>query len=171
MKSLKVLKSQEEIKKRIDEMGRELTKKFKGCEPVAICVLQGSFVFFSDLIRSLDIDVTCEFLAVSSYKDQKVSSGEVKITLDIDSPLEGKDVILIEDLVDSGLTMNYLIRNINAHNPKSLTTVALLDKPTAHKVDCHLDLVGFEIGTDFVVGYGIDFAGNYRNLPYLAIHT
>ena len=166
---LKPIKTAEEIKKRVAEMGQELTKKFKGREPVCIGVLNGSFVFYSDLIRAIDLDVTCEFLGVSTYKNQKVSTGEVEITLDLGIPLQGKDVILVEDMVDSGLTMNYLNDMLNARRPRSLTTVSLLLKPEALKENCHLDLVGFEAPNDFIVGYGIDFAGQYRNLPYLAV--
>jgi hypoxanthine phosphoribosyltransferase len=169
--NLKTLKSAEEIKSRVLEMGRELTKKFQGTEPVAICVLSSSFVFYSDLIRVIDLDLSCEFLGVSSYKDKKVSSGEVEMTLDLSTPLEGRDVILIEDMVDSGLTMNFLIKTLKARKPKSLTTVALLLKRDALKTQCHMDLIGFEVPNEFIVGYGIDYAGNYRNLPYLAIHS
>ena len=175
-RNLKILKTEDEIRARVRELGQLITQKFKATsgaagnsEPVAICILNGSFVFYSDLIRAIDLDLTCEFLGVSSYKDQKVSSGEVKVTLDLTAPLEGKDVLLIEDLVDSGLTMNYLIETIKARKPKSLTTVSLLLKPKALKIKCPIDFVGFEVPNDFVVGYGIDFAGEYRNLPYLGV--
>jgi hypoxanthine phosphoribosyltransferase len=166
---MKILKSADEIRTRVCEMGKALSKEFQGSEPVAICVLSGSFIFYSDLIRAIDLEMTCEFLGVSSYKDQKVSSGEVALTLDLSAPIDGKDVFLIEDLVDSGLTMNYLTSMIKARKPRSLTTISLLLKPLALKAPCPLDLVGFEIPNDFVVGYGIDFAGQYRNLPYLAL--
>jgi hypoxanthine phosphoribosyltransferase len=161
--------SEEQIQTKIKELGLLLKNKFKETEPVAICTLSGSFMFYSDLIRAIDIDLSCEFLGVSSYKNQKVSSGEVAVTLDIETPLKGKDIILIEDMVDSGLTMNFLINSLKARNPKSLTTVALLSKPKALKVPVQLDYVGFEIGNEFIVGYGIDYAGLYRNLPYVAI--
>ena len=169
MSKLKTLYSESQIKARVKELGETLSKKFKGSEPTAICVLSGSFMFYSDLIRAIDLDMTCEFLGVSSYKDKKVSSGEVAVTLDLEVPLQGKDILLVEDLIDSGLTMNYLIETLKARNPKSLTTVALLLKPKALKVPCKIDHVGFEIPNDFVVGYGIDYSGLYRNLPYLAI--
>jgi hypoxanthine phosphoribosyltransferase len=167
-KPLKILKTREEIQARVDEMGRTLTEKFRGKEPLCVAILNGSFVFFSDLIRAIDLDLTCEFLGVSSYGDKMVSSGEVKVTLDLSYPIEGRDVILIEDLVDSGLTMNYLVGLMKARRPRSLTTVALLLKPKALKEPCPVDLVGFEIGNEFVVGYGIDYAGDYRNLPHIA---
>ena len=160
--------SEEEIQKKVKELGAALTKKYKGESVVAICVLKGSFLFFSDLIRHLDLDVQCEFFGVSSYHGGMTSSGEVKVTLDLASPIEGKNVILVEDIVDTGLTMNYLKSNISSRKPKSLTTVTLLEKPEALKVPCELDHIGFKIPSDFVVGYGLDYQGLYRNLPYIA---
>ena len=166
---LKVLKSEKEIRERVAQMGAALTEKFKGKEPVAICVLNGSFVFYSDLIRAIDLDLTCEFLGVSSYQDKLVSSGEVRLTLDLDVPLEGRDVILIEDLVDTGLTMSFLVETLRARKPKSLTSVVLLQKTPCLKIKSVTDMIGFETEGEFAVGYGIDHAGFYRNLPYLAI--
>ena len=166
--ALHVVLSSEEIKNRVEAMGKQLTQNLQGTQPVAICILSSSFIFYSDLIRHIDLEMSCEFLGVSSYKDKNVSSGEVNITLDLAAPLEGKDVILIEDLVDSGLTMNYLIHSLKARRPKSLTVVCLLLKPGALKIPCKPDLVGFEIPNDYVVGYGMDSAGLHRNLPYVA---
>lgn len=162
--------SESEIQKRVQELGKALTEQFKDAkEPiVAICVLKGSFIFYSDLIRCLDFDVTCEFLGVSSYHNATKSSGEVKVTLDLAAPIEGKNVVLVEDIVDTGLTMNYLIHYLEARKPKSITTVTLLHKPEAVVVPCKLDHVGFKIGNDFVVGYGLDYQGYYRNLGYIA---
>lgn len=164
---LSTLISEEKLKVRIKEIGKELTERFKDESVIAIGVLKGSFIFFADLIREVDTDVQCEFLGVSSYTGTK-SSGEVKLTLDLANPIEGRHVILIEDIVDTGLTMNYLIRALESRKPKSLTTVALLYKPEALKVKCTLDHYGFEIQNEFVVGYGLDYQGNYRNLPYVA---
>ena len=158
---------EDEIQKKVRELGQTLTKKFKGQEVVAICVLKGSFIFYSDLIRNIETDITCEFFGVSSYHGYS-SSGEVKVTLDLQSPIENKHVILVEDIVDTGLTMNYLKSSIQARKPKSLTLVALLEKPEALKVPCSIDHVGFKIPNDFVVGYGLDYQGFYRNLPYIA---
>jgi hypoxanthine phosphoribosyltransferase len=158
----------EQIKSKVQEIGSALNKKFKDSEPVALCILSGSFMFYADLIRAMDFDITCEFLGVSSYKDKKVSSGEVAITLDLEVPLQGKDIILVEDLVDTGLTMNYLIETLKARGPRSITTVALMIKPKSLIKNCTIDFSGFEIGDGFVVGYGIDFGGQYRNLPYIA---
>jgi hypoxanthine phosphoribosyltransferase len=165
---LRTLFSEEDIAKRIAQMGTELTKKLKDKPTVAICVLKGSMVFFADLIRSMETDITCEFLGVSSYGSQMKSSGEIKITLDLSVPLEGKHVLLIEDIVDTGLTMNYLIQTLSARKPKSITTVSLLHKPKAMEIPVKLDHVGFEISNEFVVGYGLDYQGYYRNLPFIA---
>jgi len=159
---------EEEIQAKVKELGQTITKKFKGKDVVAICVLKGSFVFYSDLIRAVDTDLTCEFFGVSSYHGGTSSSGEVKVTLDLANPVEGKHVILVEDIVDTGLTMNYLKTAILSRKPKSLTTIALLEKPDALKVPCEIDMVGFKIPNDFVVGYGLDYQGFYRNLPYIA---
>jgi len=165
---LKTLISAEQIRSRIDEMGAELTKKFKGKDLVAICVLRGAFMFYSDLIRKIDADISCEFFGVSSYAKMQ-SSGEVKLTLDLTSPIQGRHVLLVEDIVDTGITMNYLLKALQARDPKSITTCSLLLKPKALKVDCKVDHVGFEIGNEFVVGYGLDYDGNYRHLPYIGL--
>lgn len=159
--------SEADIQKKVKELGQTLSKKLKGRDVVGICVLKGSFVFFSDLIRAMEMDLQVEFFGVSSYQGT-TSSGEVKVTLDLTHPIEGKDVILVEDIVDTGLTMNYLKNALLSRKPKSLTTVALLEKPDALKVPCELDFVGFKIPNDFVVGYGLDYQGHYRNLPYIA---
>jgi hypoxanthine phosphoribosyltransferase len=160
--------SEEQLQKKVKELGADLTKKFKGEEVIAVCVLKGSFVFYSDLIRNIDTDVQCEFFGVSSYHGATTSSGEVKVTLDLGHPVEGKHVILVEDIVDTGLTMNYLKNVMLSRKPKTLTTVALLEKPDALKVPCEIDMSGFKIPNDFVVGYGLDYQGYYRNLPYIA---
>lgn len=158
--------SEEKIQKKVAEIGAELTKKLRNKDVVAICVLKGSFVFYSDLIRQIDTDIHCEFFGVSSYHGMS-SSGEVKVTLDLTHPIEGKHVILVEDIVDTGITMNYLKNSLMARKPASLTTVALLEKPDALKVPCKLDYVGFKITNEFVVGYGLDYQGYYRNLPFI----
>ena len=123
-------------------------------------------MFYSDLIRQMDLDLTCEFFGVSSYQGTS-SSGEVKVTLDLAHPIENQHVILVEDIVDTGITMNYLKNALLSRKPASLTTVALLSKPEALKVPCQLDYVGFKISNEFVVGYGLDYDGYYRNLPFI----
>jgi hypoxanthine phosphoribosyltransferase len=165
---LKTYISEEKLQAKVSEIGQALTARFKGKKVTAICVLKGSFMFYSDLIRRIDTDITCEFFGVSSYHGGTTSSGEVKVTLDLSTPIEGHHVILVEDIVDTGLTMNYLKKSIESRNPASLTTVALLEKPEALKVPCKLDHVGFQITNEFVVGYGLDYDGYFRNLPYIA---
>lgn len=164
---IKPLITEDAIRSKVKEIGAALTKKFAKDQVVAICVLKGSFMFYSDLIREIDADISCEFFGVSSYHGGTSSSGEVKVTLDLTHPIEGKHVILVEDIVDTGLTMNYLMKSIEARRPKSLTTIALLEKPEALKVPCKLDHVGFKISNEFVVGYGLDYQGYYRNLPFI----
>lgn len=160
--------SEETLQAKVKEIGAILTDKFRGKKVTAVCVLKGSFIFYSDLIRHIDTDITCEFFGVSSYNGGTSSSGEVKVTLDLSSAIEGQHVILVEDIVDTGLTMNYLKKSIESRKPASLTTVTLLEKPEALKVPCKLDHVGFKITNEFVVGYGLDYQGYYRNLPYIA---
>lgn len=165
---LKTYISEEKLAAKVAEIGKALTDKFKNQKVTAICVLKGSFMFYSDLIRQINTDITCEFFGVSSYHGGTSSSGEVKVTLDLSTPVEGQHVILVEDIVDTGLTMNYLKHAIESRKPASLTTVALLEKPEALKVPCKLDHVGFQIENEFVVGYGLDYDGYFRNLPYIA---
>lgn len=160
--------SEEQISKEIKKMGKELTGKFKGKDLVVIGVLKGSFMFYADLVREIDADITCEFCGVSSYQNSMSSSGEVKITLDLSTSIKNRHVLLVEDIVDTGLTMNFLRAYLMARNPKSLTTAALLLKPDALKEKCELDYVAFKIPNDFVVGYGLDYQGFFRNLPYIA---
>lgn len=160
--------SEEQIAKEIRKMGKAITEKFRGKDLVVIGVLKGSFMFYADLIREIDTDVSCEFCGVSSYNGSMKSSGEVKMTLDLGSSIRGKHVLLVEDIVDTGLTMNFLKKYFMTRGPKSLSTAALLLKPDALKEECALDYVGFKIPNDFVVGYGLDYQGFYRNLPYIA---
>lgn len=165
---LSTLITDKEIADRVKQIGEILTDKFRNKDLVAVCILKGSFVFFSDLIRAINIDMSCEFLGVSSYHGGTKSSGEVKLTLDLTTPVEDKHVLLIEDIVDTGLTMNYLVKNIEQRKPKSITTASLLFKPSALKVNLKVDHVGFEIKDQFVVGYGLDYQNFYRNLPFIA---
>lgn len=159
---------EEQLQKRIKEMAKEISKKFKGEEVVAICILKGSFMFYADLLREIDLDVKCDFIAVSSYFGKTKSSGDVRMTLDLAQPIRGKHVLLIEDIVDTGLTMDYLVKLLEAREPKSITNATLLFKPDALKKQVELDFVGFKVSNEFVVGYGLDYQGFYRNLPYIA---
>lgn len=170
--TLSPLLTEEKIKSRVRELGKTLTalcqSESKSGPVVAVCILKGSFVFYSDLVREIDADITTEFLGVSSYGDSMKSSGEVKLTLDLTNSIEGKTVVLIEDIIDTGLTMDFLCKTLKARNPRKILTCSLLLKPDALKVPFKPDYVGFEIGNDFVVGYGLDYQGYYRNLPYVA---
>jgi hypoxanthine phosphoribosyltransferase len=168
-KKLKVLIPEVKLQARIAELAHEIRHDYAGKEVVAICVLKGSFIFFSDLIRNLDLSVICEFLGVSSYGNKMVSSGEVKVTLDLNEPIEGKHVIVVEDIVDSGLTLSYIMSMLRSRKPATLKSCALLFKPDALKIDVDVDYTGFKIGNEFVVGYGVDLAGKYRGLPYIGI--
>ena len=165
---LSPLISEEEIKTRVLKIGEELTAKFREQPVTVVGVLKGSFLFFADLVRAIDVDLTCDFIGVSSYNDALVTSGEVKITLDLSRSIKDRHVIVVEDIVDSGITMNYLKRHLGQHHPKSVTCVSLLLKPDALKEKCEVDHVGFRIPNDFVVGYGLDYQGYFRNLPYVA---
>jgi hypoxanthine phosphoribosyltransferase len=163
----KILIPEVKLQARLAELAEDIHHDYKGKEIVAVCILKGSFVFFSDLIRKIDLPMSCEFLGVSSYGNKMVSSGEVKVTLDINDPLEGKHVIVFEDIVDSGLTLSYIMNALKQRKPATLKSCALLLKPDSLKTDIVVDYTGFKIGNEFVVGYGIDYAGKFRGLPYV----
>lgn len=162
-----VLIPEVKIQARLMELAQEINYDYRGKEVVAICILKGSFVFFSELIRKLDMPMTCEFLGISTYGNKMVSSGEVKVTLDINEPLEGKHVIVFDDIADTGLTLSYIMNNLRTRKPASIKCCCLMSKPDSLRADFEIDYVGFKIGREFVVGYGIDYAGQYRNLPYI----
>ena len=164
---LSPLISEEEIRERVRKMGQTITDKYRGQELVVVGVLKGSFMFFADLVRAIDTDLACDFCGVSSYHGAS-STGEVKLNLDLSRSIRDKHVVLVEDIVDTGLTMNFLRRHLEQHKPKSVLTVSLLLKPDALKEKCEVDLVGFKIPNDFVVGYGLDYQGYFRNLAYVA---
>lgn len=134
-----------------------------------VCVLKGAFIFLSDLARAIGGSVTLDFIAVSSYGSNTQSSGEVRLLKDLDFPLEGRDVIIVEDIVDTGLTLHYLQEILQARGPRSLRTACLLSKPSRRKIDVKVDYIGFTIEDKFVVGYGLDYAEQYRNLPYIGV--
>ena len=166
---LSTLIDENKIALRVKEMGREITKLCQDEELIAVGVLKGSFIFFADLVRNIDADIKTDFLGCSSYGNAMQSSGEVRLTLDLTNAVAGKNVLLVEDIVDSGLTMEYLTKTLQARKPKRIYSAALLFKPDALKIDYRPDFVGFEIGNEFVVGYGLDYQGKYRNLPYVAV--
>ncbi len=168
--AIKVLISEEKIAHRVKELAAEISQKYSGRELTMICVLKGSFLFYADLVRAMKVPVRCEFLSVSSYGDAKTSSGEVKLGLDISLPLDGRDVLIVEDIVDSGLTLKYIRELLAVRNPASIACCALLEKPEALKVDVKVEYSGFKIGNEFVVGYGLDYGQKYRELPYIGLY-
>ena len=163
-----ILLSGDQIQKRIAEMADEIRGDFPD-DLHLVAVLKGAFVFLSDLVRHMNGYVSLDFMAVSSYAKATTSSGEVKVLKDLDTTLEGRNVIIIEDIVDTGLTLTYLQEILRARNPKSLRTACLLSKPSRRKVDVKVEYIGFTIEDRFVVGYGLDYAEQYRNLPYIAV--
>jgi hypoxanthine phosphoribosyltransferase len=159
------------IADRVAELGRAITHDFRGKDLVIVPVLKGSYVFAADLARQIDLDVAVDFLAVRSYGDQQQSSGVVQITTDLSSSIEGKHVILVEDIVDTGLTVSYLYENLATRQPASLKIASLLHKPARTRVPVDIDYLGFTVEDVFIVGYGLDYAQKFRNLPYLAVLT
>jgi len=164
-----ILITEEQLEKRIAELGKSMTKDYEGKDLFVVGVLKGANIFMSDLIRKIDLPMHMDFMAVSSYGMSTESSGTVRILKDLDFSIEGKDVLIVEDIIDSGLTLKYLTRILMERKPSSLKICTLLDKPDRRKVDLEIDYIGFKIPDAFIVGYGIDFAENYRNLPYVAI--
>ncbi len=165
----RVLFSEEELKTRIKELGTEIGREYAGKKPLMIGILKGSVMFFADLLREIEGDLEIDFMAISSYGNGVKSSGEVKMIKDLDHKIEGKDVIIVEDIVDSGYTMKYLTGVLSARNPASIRICTLLDKPSRRETDVRVDYKGFEVGDEFVVGYGLDYAGLYRNVPFIGI--
>ncbi|HOA42630.1 MAG TPA: hypoxanthine phosphoribosyltransferase [Bacillota bacterium] len=163
-----VMIGKEELKERVAELGKEISRDYKGESILAICVLKGAVIFMSDLIRELNVETKIDFMAVSSYGASTESTGVVRILKDLDSDIEGENVIIIEDIIDSGLTLKYLKDYLMARNPKSLKICTLLDKPERRVADVKPDYVGFSIENKFIVGYGLDYNQMYRNLPYIS---
>jgi hypoxanthine phosphoribosyltransferase len=166
-----ILVQADELQHRIREMAAEVSRDYKGRDLLLIGVLKGAVFFLADLMRHLDIPCEVDFMAVSSYGSSTDSSGVVRILKDLDAPLEGRNVLIVEDIVDSGLTLQYLMRTLEARNPASIEVCALLTKPERRKVDTPARYVGFEIPDKFAIGYGLDYAERYRNLPYVATLT
>jgi len=164
-----VLLTEEQILVKVREMGRTLSREYAGKSPVLVNILKGGFVFLADLIRSMDIPCEVDFMVVSSYENNQESSGVVRILSDLGLNVEGRHVIIVEDIVDTGLTLDYLRELLLARNPASLKIVTLLDKSEKRQVNVPIDLVGFRIPNEFVVGYGLDYAQRYRNLPYITV--
>ena len=166
---LEVLLSEEQIDQKTRELGALLTEEYKDQYPLAIGILKGAMPFMSDLMKRVDTYIEMDYMDVSSYGNATVSSGEVKIVKDLNTSVEGRDILIIEDIIDSGMTLSYLVDLFKYRKAKSIKIVTLLDKPTGRKVDLKADFVGFEVPDAFVVGYGLDYAEKYRNLPYVGV--
>ena len=164
-----VIFTEEQLRARVEELGRAITRDFAGKDPLFVGVLKGSFIFMADLMRYVDLDCSVDFMAVSSYGNKSETTGAVKINKDLSADIEGKHVIMVEDILDSGLTLSYLTTYLGARKPASISLVTLLDKPARRKAPVQADYSGFEIPDAFVVGYGLDYAERYRNLPYIGI--
>lgn len=163
-----VLFTREQIEARVRELGAALAEEYRGKQPLMVCILKGASVFYTDLCRAMDCGVFMDFIAVSSYGASSKSTGVVRIIKDLDSNITGRHVVIVEDIIDSGLTLQYLKELFASRKPASMKTVCLLDKP-CHGGGIGADAVGFDIPDEFVVGYGLDYAGHYRNLPYIGV--
>jgi hypoxanthine phosphoribosyltransferase len=161
---MKLLLSEKEIQRKVGTLARKISRDFSGREVLLIGVLKGAFIFMADLARKMTTPVKMDFIRLASYGSETQSSGKVKITKDLETPLRGKDVLVVEDIIDTGITLRHLLRRLQARQPRSLRVVALLDKPGRRKVDLQADYVGFQIENHFVIGYGLDCAEEYRNL-------
>jgi hypoxanthine phosphoribosyltransferase len=160
---------EQKLQARVRELGTQITRDYQGKELTLICVLKGSAFFAMDLARAVDLPLTIEFLGVSSYQGGTESTGEVRVTTDVSKPMAGKHLLIIEDIIDTGLTMSFLLENLNARHPASLKVCTLLEKPARAKTKIPIDYKGFVIDDVFVVGYGLDYAERYRNLPFIGV--
>lgn len=167
--TVRVMIPEEDVAKRIEEIGRQISKDYEGKQIHLICVLKGGVFFMCELAKRITVPVSMDFMSVSSYGDGTSSSGIVKIAKDLDETLEGKDVLVVEDIIDSGRTLFYLLDILKKRNPKSMKLCTLLDKPERRVKDVKVDYVGYNIPDEFVVGYGLDYAQKYRNLPYIGV--
>jgi hypoxanthine phosphoribosyltransferase len=169
--NLEPMFSAEQIQTRISELGAEIARDYSGRNPLLVGVLKGACIFISDLLRAIDAQLGIEFMAISSYGSSTRTSGEVRILKDLDVPIEGRDIIVVEDIVDTGLTLTYLMANLKSRGARSIQLVALLDKPDRRRPEAKVEInyLGFTIPDAFVVGYGLDFAERYRNLPFIAV--
>ena len=164
-----ILLSEEKIDLKIKELGKLISEEYAGKDLLVIGVLKGSVIFVSDLVRNISIPCEIDFMSVSSYGASSESSGVVRILKDLDQDIEGKNVIIAEDIIDSGITLDYLVDFLKARKPKSIEIVTLLSKPARRKVDINVKYIGFEVPDEFLVGYGLDYANRYRNLPFVGI--
>lgn len=165
----KILIDEETLMKRIKEMGKQITEDYRGKDLIIIAILKGAVLFTSDLIKEIKLPLAIDFMAVSSYGSSTKSSGVVRILKDLDEQIEGKDVLIVEDIVDTGLTLHYLVENLMTRKPKSLKICCCLDKPSRRTAPVNVDYIGFSIPDEFVIGYGLDFGEKYRNLPFIGV--
>lgn len=163
----RILFSEEQIKQRVKELAQQIRKDFEGAELLTVGVLRGAVMFYADLVREIDMPLRMNFMALSSYGVSSVSSGAVRIQYDLESDIAGRNVLIVEDIVDSGLTLQYLTNTLRSRGPAVLKTCCLFDKPSRRTVDFHADYVGFKVEDVFIVGYGLDYAEKYRNLKYI----
>ena len=166
---LRVLLSEDEIREKVRELGGKITADYKNSNLMLVTVLKGAVVFLADLMRQIDVPAEIDFMVVSSYGSGVKSSGVVKIVKDLDVPLAGKDILIVEDIPDSGLTLSYIKELLESRGPRSIRIATLLDKPSRRKVDLQADYIGFSVPDEFVIGYGLDYDEKYRNLPYIGI--
>ena len=168
---IRIMLSEEKVNARIAELAKQISEDYAGRTVHLVCILKGSIFFTCELAKRITVPVTLDFMSVSSYGDVTKSSGVVRLVKDLDEPLQDKDVIVIEDIIDSGRTLSYLLENLSRRNPASLRLCTLLDKPERRVTDVKVDYTGFVIPDEFVVGYGLDYAQRYRNLPYIGVVT
>ena len=166
---LRVLLSEDEIREKVRELGGKITADYKNSNLMLVTVLKGAVVFLADLMRQIDVPAEIDFMVVSSYGSGVKSSGVVKIVKDLDVPLAGKDILIVEDILDSGLTLSYIKELLESRGPRSIRIATLLDKPSRRKVDLQADYIGFSVPDEFVIGYGLDYDEKYRNRPYIGI--
>lgn len=166
---LHILVDRETLRKRVDEMGKQISKDFAGKRPLIISILKGSWIFLADLVRAMDIDADIDFMAISSYGSGTNSTGEIKLIMDLNRSVKGRDVLIVEDIIDSGLTMDYMLKLLKARGANTVTIATLLSKPSRRKIQIPIDYVGFEIEDKFVIGYGLDFDEKFRGLKDIAV--
>ena len=167
--NIRVLIEEEKVDKRIEELGKKISEEYAGKEVHLICILKGSIFFTCELAKRITVPVSLDFMQVSSYGNATTSSGIVRIKKDLDDSMEGKEVLIVEDIIDSGRTLHYLIPVLKQRNPASIRLCALLSKPDRREAEVNIDYLGFEIPDEFVVGYGLDYAQKYRNLPFIGV--
>ncbi len=164
-----ILLSEEKIAEIVKNMGQQISKDYEGKNLLLVSVLKGSLIFMADLMRHITVPCSIDFLSVSSYGSGTSTTGEVRILKDLDASLEGKDVLVVEDILDSGVTLSYLLKNLSARNPSSIRLCTFLDKPERRRINVHADYIGASIPDAFIVGYGLDYSEKYRNIPYVAV--